>query len=99
MTRIVESFILNSSFLFLILILEEKDRETLAGTQSSATDSLTLWLIGDNSKPLSSHPLEDGRYALLAGNCGEAAAEKLGWETIRAGNRKRFEREDKSLLH
>ncbi len=29
-------------------------------------------------------PTEDGRYALLAGSYRKAAAEKLGWETIRA---------------
>ncbi len=42
-------------------------------------------------------PTEDGRYALLAGNYRKAAAEKLGWETIRAEVRKGLS-EDESLL-
>ena len=42
-------------------------------------------------------PTEDGRYALLAGNYRKAAAEKLGWETIRAELREGLS-EDESLL-
>jgi ParB family chromosome partitioning protein len=42
-------------------------------------------------------PTEDGRYALLAGNYRKAAAEKLGWETIRAEVREGLS-EDESLL-
>ena len=42
-------------------------------------------------------PTEDGRYALLAGNYRKAAAEKLGWETIRAEVREGLS-EDEALL-
>lgn len=42
-------------------------------------------------------PTEDGRYALLAGNYRKAAAQKIGWETIRAEVREGLS-EDESLL-
>ena len=49
-------------------------------------------------QPIIVAPRNDGRYALLAGNCRKAAAEKLGWETIRAEVREGLSEDESRLI-
>lgn len=48
-------------------------------------------------QPIIVKPIENGHYTLLAGNCRRAAAQKIGWETIRAEVREGLS-DDESLL-